>query len=422
MSIPRLSVLMTSYNSERFLSAAIVSILEQTFTDFEFIVVDDGSTDKSASIIRSFSARDSRVRGIFLDKNVGIPRAANIGLREVRAPLVARMDSDDICDCCRLAKQVSYMDKHSDIYMLGCRAVNIDEIGNKIEEQGFNKIEGVGGYKIPFAMGCKAIAKDISRGEYPLLHATLVYRTSRVLALGGYREIFSIGEDLDLYERMLVSYGSVFSNLSNVLYFYRRYLGSATSIGAKYNSKKQYWIKALICYSSDCVRQGLSDPLAVVKVLSFPPLIFPKDDFNIIELLFYLHVYRKLLLDFPSPCRNFRRLQMIRAKISHLPKSSKTRQCLGRRFFLLLLPIIPRAKDDREDFLQSFDDALFNRDGFLYNMEYSNLCLVVARGCLGFGEWKYFMRYMFISFRIDFIFTLYFFYVRALAHLRRLYV
>ena len=113
---------------------------------------------------------------------------------------------------------------------------------------------------------------------------------------------------------------------------------------------------------------------------------------------------------------------MIRAKISHLPKSSKTRKCLGRRFFLLLLPIIPRDKDEREDFLKSFDDALFNRDSFLYNMEYSNLCLVVARGCLGFGEWKYFMRYIFIAFRIDFIFVLYFFYARALTHLRRLYV
>ena len=411
MSIPRLSVLMTSYNSERFLSAAIVSILEQTFTDFEFIVVDDGSTDKSASIIRSFSARDSRVRGIFLDKNVGIPRAANIGLREVRAPLVARMDSDDICAPNRFSRQVSYMDKHADIYMLGCRAFSMNEEDNMIED--------VGVYKVIFAMGRRRIADYIVRGDYPLVHATLMYRTSRVLALGGYREVFPIGEDDDLYERMFARYGSVFANLSDGLYFYRRYPGSLTSvIHGRYNLKKRRWIKALIRHSADCFRQGLADPLSVVETVPFPPLSSSKDEFIIMELVFYLYVYRVFLYKSLSPIKNVRRLCMITSKLTRLPKSSKTREFLYRRFFLLLLPAMPRDKDERGDFFKSFDNALFNRDDFLYNKDYSNLCLVVALGCLSFGEWKYFMRYMFISFRIDFIFTLYFIFVRSLAHLK----
>ena len=409
MTIPRLSVLMTSYNSERFLSSAIVSVLEQTFTDFEFIVVDDGSKDSSRSIIRSFCARDSRVRGIFLPKNVGIPRAANRGLREVRAALVARVDSDDLCAPSRFTRQVSYMDKHSDIYMLGCRAVSIDEFGNKIE--------GVGDYKIPFAMGRRQIADNIWGRGYPLLHATLMYRTSRVVALGGYRELFPIGEDLDLYERMFARYGCVFANLSNVLYFYRRYPSSLSSVSGQYNSKKHHWIIALIRYSSDCVRQGFSDPLAFVKVLSFPPLFFSKAEFNIIKLLFYLLVYRKLLSEFPSPAKNLRRLCMIRGKLSCLAKDSKIRELLARRFFLLLLPVIPRDKDDRVDFFVNFDDALFNRDGFFERTDYCNSCLFVARGCLGFGEWKNFMRYMFIAFRINFFYTLRFIFVRSLAHL-----
>ena len=411
MTTPRLSVLMPLYNGERFMSSAIVSVLEQRFTDFEFIIVDDGSNDGSAEIVRSFCARDSRIRVFFLGKNVGIATAMNRGLREARAPLIARVDCDDICAPSRFAEQVSYMDKHPDIYVLGCRSVNIDELGNRIKDKMSD---------IAFARGQQKILDLMGRDIYPFLHPALIYRTAAVLALGGYRELFPIGEDLDLYERMLVRYGCVFANLSNVLYFYRRYPSSLSSVSGQYNAKKHHWIQALIRYSSDCVRQGLSDPLAFVKVLSFPPLFLSKDEFNIIELLFYLSMYRKLLYKFPSQERNLRRLRMVEKKLSRLPKNSKVRECLTRRFFLLLLPVIPRDKDERRDFLERFDEALFTNDGYFDSANYCNSCIVVARGFLLCGEWKYFIHYMFRAFRIDFAFMLYFFYIRALAHLRRM--
>ncbi len=261
MVSPRLSVLMTTYNGERFLSEAIVSVLEQTFSDFEFIIVDDGSSDGSASIIRSFASYDSRVRGILLRKNVGIPRAANRGLREARAPLVARMDSDDICAPSRFAQQVSYMDEHRDIYMLGCDSINIDESGNRIR--------GLKNSKTPFAMGRKKISDSISRSSYLLLHATLVYRTAMVRALGGYREVFSIGEDIDLYKRMLSRYGDVFANLSSRLYSYRRYLNSSTQVR---DWAKHSLVQVLIHHSFECRSQGLSDPLANARELSLSTL------------------------------------------------------------------------------------------------------------------------------------------------------
>ena len=426
MPTPRLSILMTTYNGERFLSEAIVSILEQTFTDFEFIIVDDGSTDGSASIIRSFCARDKRVRGIFLDKNVGIPRAANRGLRAARAALVGRMDSDDICVPNRFAKQVSYMNKHPNIYILGCRAINVDEFGNRIEKKNCKGsiIEGVGNYGIPFATGRQRIADRIGKGEYPLLHATLIYRTSAVLALGGYREIFPVGEDLDLYERMLFRYGCVFANLSSALYFYRRYRGSICSTSGQYTAKRHLWVNVLIHHSADCLRRGLPDPLANVKHLPPPPPFrSANDELIIMELIFYLHSYRNLFYNFIPKVQNFRarakdlrRLRMIMSKLSLLPRGSKTREFLYSRLILLILPDMPSSQDERGDFLKSFDYALFDRGGSVYDWDYCNNCISVARSCLGFGEWKRFLRYMFIAFRFDFIYTLRFIFVRSFVH------
>ena len=357
MSSPRLSVLMTTYNGERFLSEAIVSVLEQTFSDFEFIIVDDGSSDGSASIIRSFCKRDSRVRGIFLRKNVGIPRAANRGLREVRAPLVARVDSDDICAPRRFAQQVSYMDKHPDIYILGCRSVDIDEHGDVIKGRKYN---------INYARGRKRIAHLMRKGIYPLLHPTLVYRTASVRALGGYNELFPFGEDDDLFLHLLDRYGNVLENLPQCLYFYRRH-GSSISHIKKFN--KHVLIHVMIRYSSECRTQGLSDPLAGVSELS----------------------------------------------LSSLAISAKEHKKLEYRFFINSVKHLPTGREQRQVFFVNFDKALSYECG---HPQGCLPCIIVARGCLGYGEYMYFFCYLLKAFRIDFIFTLYFFWTRVKARLR----
>ena len=356
MSPPRLSVLMTTYNGERFLSEAIVSVLEQTFTDFEFIIVDDGSNDRSALIIRSFASYDPRVRGIFLDKNVGIPRAANRGLREVRAALVARVDSDDICAPNRFTEQVSYMDEHEYIYMLGCRSFNVDEHGSIIKDKK---------YKIDFARGRKMIAYLMGKGICPLQHPTLVYRTAPVRALNGYNEIFPFGEDDDLCLRLFDRYGSVLENLPQWLYFYRRH-GSSITQSNKFS--KVILVHLLIKYSSECRVRGLSDPLADAKELS----------------------------------------------LSSLSISGKERKRLEDRFFLRSINDLPSSEVGRQDFFARLNRVLSydscHPEGCLS-------CLVVARGCLRYGEYIYFFRYLFRAFYIDFIFVLYFFWIRIIARL-----
>ena len=109
---PKVSVLMSAYNSEKYVAESIESILNQTFTNFEFIIVNDGSSDKTPEIIKKYAVQDKRIKFIDNKKNAGIVAALNQGLECCHGEYIARMDSDDISLPTRFAKQVKYMDQH----------------------------------------------------------------------------------------------------------------------------------------------------------------------------------------------------------------------------------------------------------------------------------------------------------------------
>src|SRR5439155_3331867 len=116
---PRLSVVMPVHNGETYLHDAIRSILGQTFADFEVIVVDDQSTDGSLEILRDHEAQDSRVRVVELDDHVGVASALNAGVARAAAPLLARMDADDVARPERFAVQVAEMDGDPSLGLIG---------------------------------------------------------------------------------------------------------------------------------------------------------------------------------------------------------------------------------------------------------------------------------------------------------------
>lgn len=114
---PFISVVMPAYNVEKYVEEAVCSILDQTYCDFEFIIVDDGSTDRTREILRSFS--DPRISLLFNDKNEGNYPARNRGCRLARGKYIAVMDADDVALPERLERQVEYMEKHSDVLACG---------------------------------------------------------------------------------------------------------------------------------------------------------------------------------------------------------------------------------------------------------------------------------------------------------------
>jgi glycosyltransferase involved in cell wall biosynthesis len=178
---------MTAYNATAFLRPTVESILAQTMGDFEFIIVDDGSTDDTPAMLAEFAKRDERIRVITQD-NAGIPKAANAGLAECRADLIARMDSDDVAKPERFEKQMAYLDQH-DLIACGTWHDLIDEKGRYLKT-----IEG--------PVDDATIQAEALRGHGSICNPTSMFRRMPFVGLGGYSEDLPVAEDLDSWLRL----------------------------------------------------------------------------------------------------------------------------------------------------------------------------------------------------------------------------
>lgn len=198
---PKISVVMSCYNAEKYLRPAIDSILNQTFCDFEFIIWNDGSTDSTEEIIKSYS--DSRIR-YFYHENTGLGRALNLACKEALGEYIARMDADDIALPNRFEKEVEFLDKHED-YILVSSAVNyIDEGGNYL------------GRSFPYTWD-KIIKRVVFKTSL-IVHPAVMYRRDAYCSSSEYMDILG-GEDRVLWGRM-INYGK-YKNLSIPLLNYR---------------------------------------------------------------------------------------------------------------------------------------------------------------------------------------------------------
>lgn len=185
---PRVTVLMTVYNGLPYLPQAIESVLNQTLRNFEFLIVDDGSTDDSVACIRSY--RDPRIRVLCNETNLGQARSLNRGLSLARAPYLARLDQDDAFLPDRLRRQVAVLDARPDVAVVGSWVYYVRADGRKT---------GVVGMPInDFGMFLGALLTFAS----PFGHTTAMFRRDVVLALGGYDVSFAPCEDYELWGRL----------------------------------------------------------------------------------------------------------------------------------------------------------------------------------------------------------------------------
>lgn len=174
---------MPVHNALPHLDAAVESILNQTFGDFEFVILNDASTDGSSERLREWAVRDKRIRLLEVKENLGPVHSSNMVARAARAPLVARMDADDISHPARLAEGVAFLREHPEVGLVASVCDMIDAAGNKVRGPELWRLTR----RSPFV---------------PFAHGAMIYRREIFDRVGGYREECEYWEDQDLVVRM----------------------------------------------------------------------------------------------------------------------------------------------------------------------------------------------------------------------------
>lgn len=255
---PLVSILMPVYNGRDYLRPAIDSLLAQTFTDFELIIVNDGSTDDSQQIVDSYD--DSRIVKV-LQHNQGVARSLINGLKVAKGKYVRRHDADDISTPESLQIQIDFLESHPE-YVMVCNQAAFMTMSGKVAWK----------YRIPpnKYFGGKPY-RDLSFEDFgldsatPVVHGTACYRREDVLAIGSYRTEFIVSEDNDLWIRLLEQ--NKIAVLNRCTYLIRIHPGSATH---RHAHKIRHFRRLLLEYSQQRRSIG-TDPIMRGEPIEPPP-------------------------------------------------------------------------------------------------------------------------------------------------------
>ena len=204
---PLISVVMPVHNALPYLDESIGSILNQTFTDFELVILDDASTDGSTDLLRNWARKDERIRLYESQRNLGPSGSSNFVVYQSRAPLIARMDADDISHPERLRRQFEVIESHPEVALVGTLYEGIDSSGRRVRPRDRWRL-----------------ARRTIFPPFP--HGSVMFRREVFDEVGGYREKCAGWEDQDIFLRIRERWKIVV--LSDTLYYYRFQVNSVT--------------------------------------------------------------------------------------------------------------------------------------------------------------------------------------------------
>jgi glycosyltransferase involved in cell wall biosynthesis len=247
MSPPIISVVMSVYNGQAFLAEAVESILGQTFRDFEFIVIDDGSTDRTEKILATYASRDGRLRA-FRQENRGRTESLNIGIGLAGGKYIARMDADDVSLPHRLQVQVDFMEQHPEVCLLSASCERINKKGRLLD-------------RVPVPLLDDEI-RSMMLHKNAMCHPAVMMRKEVVIACGGYRKVFSESEDYDLWLRM--SERSQLANLEEPILQYRVHSKQASNVNLRHQTLCTLAARTAAAFR----KQGRPDPFSGVDQIT----------------------------------------------------------------------------------------------------------------------------------------------------------
>ena len=228
MTTPFISVIMPFYNCEKYLDESISSILDQTYWNFEFIIINDASTDGSNEIIKKYQKKDKRIIYIKNEKNKWIVKNLNHWIKIARWECIARMDGDDISMLDRFEKQVLYLNNNKDVAIVSWDCKIIDSSGKEIFIMRKPKEQ-------------KKIKKDLFL-YLTLIHWCAMIRSNAYDKVWVYRDKYLYTEDNDWTYRALLWYNLVWANLDSIIYKYRKHNNSSNS-NSKLIARRNYELR-----------------------------------------------------------------------------------------------------------------------------------------------------------------------------------
>ncbi len=347
---PKISVVMTVFNGEKYLREAIESILNQTFTDFEFIIVNDASSDATEDIIASFL--DDRIVSLKNEKNFGQTKSLNIGIRASRGTYIARMDADDVSLPERLELQRDFLDAHPTAAVVGTWRLDMNESGQPLSV-----------FKVPvdpLEIKCfMAACGDLS--FWCITHPSVLIRRSVFKEVGLYDEMNGQGsgfpQDYELWSRILPKHQ--FANIGRVLLQYRILERSDSRLDNRrqIDARQEVSLKKIQTYLPAVQSQ---ETKIILRMLEYQPQQSAADCKQVFRL-FDEYIKAYMGSDYSSPIV---RRTIERMKLFYVPVLFKTTKCFSMISALKIFLKYPGLVFDSKFYRKILKVYFFNNPKF----------------------------------------------------------
>ncbi len=253
MNQPIISVVTAVHNGEKFIASSLISLLVQSFKDFELIVIDDGSTDRSVEIIKSL--KDPRIKLYQQEKNLGLTKSLNRAISMAKGRYIARHDADDYSMFHRLETQLRFLEKHPEVMLLGS-SVYVTNNRNIINEV------------LLYPSTDEQIKNSIVHFN-PFVHGSMIFEKKFILQNGGYNEEYRYVQDYELWGRILPT--ALAFNISDPLYIRIRHEKSSEKVIDKSNIAKKIQKKLLAKEEFNSILK--EDIMKKIEPVGFYPLV-----------------------------------------------------------------------------------------------------------------------------------------------------